>query len=360
MTRPEGARTDTGAQPVTAQPRGSWSTRILALLTVALLAGFGIGWGVDAWVDSGPSAQPNAGVTIDNLANNPSNWYGSTVVVSGQISSLYSGTAVINNGSSSSASNGGAASSSSNSGNSNSSNNSPTQATPAGFTLSSQVFVTGNSSKFTELMNNPQLATGAIVQVIGTVHKLNVGDINSQFGTNYGNGVFGGFNGPAIYASQVNLVPVTAYQNKVNVNATVNQMLNNPTAYRFVQVTISGTPSQRLSDKSFVISGNGNGTGVNNNGNTYGWPNDSGWLGNGGNNILVVTPNSTVPQNFSGTVTVTGIAVPPNNAALQAGLNVSGANDVNTALGLNSTVNSDNALQNFAIAVIASNVKMGG
>lgn len=199
----------------------------LIAVLVLLIAGLLL-WALSAtFADDDDSAGPDVGVTLTEVAEDPSEFYGERVVVSGQIERVHAEDDVITRSS-----------------------------TAAGFTLGrdAEIAVVGSDiAELAAIAANEELAEGDVVQVSGTVREFNLPEIEEDLGVDFDDDLFGRERA-AIVADQVNLVPVVPSQGE-RLAISTEELEDDPTRYFGRQVTVTGASvTDVLSPRVFAIS----------------------------------------------------------------------------------------------------------
>ena len=182
---------------------------LLGLLIVGLLA-----WALWAtfW-QSEESAGPDVGVTLSDLADDPEEFYGQRVVVSGQIDDVLQEDNAVD----------------------------VADTGTAGFVLGdeAEVLVVGsNLPELTAIQENESIAEGDIVQVTGVVQAFDQAEFEDALGAPLEGGTFGEFDDrPAIQAMAVNLVPVVPTQGEQQ-RVSLEALEDDPNEFLGSQVTV--------------------------------------------------------------------------------------------------------------------------
>lgn len=170
---------------------------ILALLVWALWATF---------ADDDESAGPEAGITLEQVADDADALEGTRVVVSGQIDDILNDEDAIAAGT----------------------------AGATGFTLGEEgeVLIVGvDVATMAVLAENEEIAEGDVVQVGGVVHTFDEAAFEEDLGVDLDGGLFNPFDErPAIAATAINLVPVITTRGE-NVRLTLDTIDDDPREY---------------------------------------------------------------------------------------------------------------------------------
>jgi hypothetical protein len=190
---------------------------VLGLLIVGLLA-----WALWAtfWQNE-DSPGPDVGVTLSDLADQPEEYYGQRVVVSGQIEDVLDEDGAVDAGDT-----GG-----------------------AGFVLGDDagfLVVGSNIPELATIGENEQIAEGDVVQVTGVVQAFDRAGFQDEAGVELEEGVFDDFDDrPAIQAMAVSLVPVVPTQGEQQ-QVALEALEDDPTEFLGSQVTVQGAEIEEL------------------------------------------------------------------------------------------------------------------
>jgi hypothetical protein len=199
---------------------------IAAVVILGLLA-----WALWATFADDDSAGPEAGVTLQQVASDPAELAGSQVVVSGQIADVLTEEDVIG----------------------------ADLTGPSAFILGEdgEVLVVGvDMPEMAALAGNEEIAEGDVVQVSGTVHAFDAAAFEEELGAELDEGLYEPFAGrPAITATDVDLVPVTAAAAGEDVRVTLEALRDDPQAFLGQQVQVGdATVEQVLSPRVVALS----------------------------------------------------------------------------------------------------------
>lgn len=190
---------------------------VLGLLIVGLLA-----WALWAtfWQNE-DSPGPDVGVTLSDLADEPEEYYGQRVVVSGQVEDVLDADGAVDAGDT-----GG-----------------------AGFVLGDDaglLVVGSNIPELATIGENEQIAEGDVVQVTGAVQAFDRAEFQDETGVELEEGIFDDFDGrPAIRATAVSLVPVVPTQGEQR-RVALEALEDDPTEFLGSQVTVRRVEIEEL------------------------------------------------------------------------------------------------------------------
>jgi len=207
-----------------------WVVPLLVLTIIGLLA-----WALVATFDDEPSAGPEAGVTLGELQSNSEELTGSRVVVSGEIAEIVGEAeeGVID----------------------------ARTTRPVGFTIGDDqgVLVLGtNMPQLAALAGDEDLASGDVVQVSGTVHDFELGQIEDELGADLADDAFAEFDDRvSIVASEVHLVPTSARQQGEQLQITATNLLDRPQEFLAQRMTVQDVVVEEqdaiLSPRGFAL-----------------------------------------------------------------------------------------------------------
>jgi hypothetical protein len=169
------------------------------------------------------SAGPEAAVTVSNITDNPQEYYGSTVTVSGQIGELIG---------------------------------------PRAFTIGTEDDVGGGTLLVVGAKQLPEIiegeaeevATGDVVQVSGPVQEFNIAEIEDEFGFDLEDGLFSEYEGdPVVVANTVDLTAEAADAGAQNVQATMSDITDEPEEYYGQTLTVAGIVDETIEANAFVL-----------------------------------------------------------------------------------------------------------
>ncbi len=190
---------------------------LLALLVVALLV-----WALWAtfWQEE-DSAGPDVGVTLSDVADDPEEYYGQRVVVSGQIDDVLEEDDAVGSD----------------------------DTGAAGFVLGDEaelLVIGANLPALAAIGANEEIAEGDVVQVTGTVQAFDEAEFESELGADLEAGVFEDFDDrPAIRATAVSLVPVVASQGEQR-RVSLQALEDDPGEFLGSQLTIRETAVEEV------------------------------------------------------------------------------------------------------------------
>ncbi len=172
------------------------------------------------------STGPERGATVSNITDNPEEYIGETVTVSGEVEAAI-GDRV--------------------------------------FTIGGQEFLGGQSLLVVSANPLPTAAgrtpgdavlTNDIIQVTGPVRRFNVAEFEQAIGTALDDGLFTEFEGqPAVIARSVDLTPRSGNAGTQSVPVTVSNLADNPEEYFGQTVTLSGPITNVVSPNAFILDG---------------------------------------------------------------------------------------------------------
>lgn len=205
-----------GLEPQEDPPPAGRSGRRGAAAAVVVMLLFGLaGWALVAAFVGDEVDGPEAGITLTGLAADPEELYGSTVVVSGEISE------VLGAGEATGAQ----------------------TASATGFVLGEdeqQVLVVGAEiPQMVALRGDGDVAEGDVVQVTGKVRKFDLAALEEELGSDLVEDDFTPYSDrPVLVASAVNLVPTTARQQGEQVALSADELADSPGEYLGMRLTV--------------------------------------------------------------------------------------------------------------------------
>ncbi len=198
------------------------------------------------------SAGPELGATVSDITDNPAEYLGETVMVSGEVDQMIGTRA---------------------------------------FTIGGQEFLGGDTllavsarplPTVGDRPTNEAVLTNDIVQVTGPVRRFNITEFEESLGIDLDNALFTRYEGqPAVVANSVDLTPRTGAARNQSVPVTIGNLADNPQEYLGQTVTVSAPITNIVSPNAFGL----------------------------GNQVLVVGSGKEVPGNSlteGNTVQVTG------------------------------------------------------
>lgn len=298
---PPYAATDGTPPPTAAGGRRSGGgplLALLALLVVALLA-----WALWAtfWQD-GDSAGPDVGVTLSDIAEDPEEYYGQRVVVSGQIDDVLEEDDAVGTD----------------------------DTGAAGFVLGddSELLVIGaNLPALAAIDANDEIAEGDVVQVTGTVQAFDEAEFESELGADLEEGVFEDFDDrPSLRATAVSLVPVVASQGD-QLSISLEALEDDPSEFLGSQLTVREAAVEELiSPRVAALS----------------------------DDVLLVTPANSTALTDDQAVEVNGRVVEVSTVQLVNELNLENEDELFTELEV-----TESDLDGYDVAVVAVSVTPG-
>ncbi len=172
------------------------------------------------------SAGPELGATVSDITDNPAEYLGETVTVSGEVDRALGTRA---------------------------------------FTIGGQEFYGGDTLLVVSANPLPTTAgrpaddallTNDIIQVTGPVRRFNVAEFEEAIGTEPEEGVFTQYEGqPAVIARSVDLTPRTGAARNQSVPVTIGNLADNPQEYLGQVVTVSAPVTNILSPNAFALGG---------------------------------------------------------------------------------------------------------
>jgi len=169
------------------------------------------------------SAGPEAGVTVSDITDNPSEYYDSTVTVSGEVGELIG---------------------------------------PRAFTIGTQDDLGGGTLLVVGAQQLPNIIEGEaeeiaaedVTQVTGPVREFNLAEIEDEVGADLDDGLFAEYEGdPAVVANTVDLTAEAADAGEQGVAATLPDITDNPEEYFGQTLTVDGAVAQIIEPNAFVI-----------------------------------------------------------------------------------------------------------
>ena len=201
--------------PRSEPPQGRGGNGALIGVLALLLAGAVIWALIATFSGSENSGGAEAGITLSELTSDPEGLYGSTVVVSGEISDVIGAE-----------------------------DEAITAQTTAatGFVLGDdeRVLVVGSQiPQLAALRGEQDLADGDVVQVTGTVREFDIAALEEDLGVDLANDEFSVFDQrPVLMASAVHLVPTSALQQGEQIALTADELTDSPGEYLAMRLTV--------------------------------------------------------------------------------------------------------------------------
>lgn len=169
------------------------------------------------------SAGPEAGVTVSDIADNPQEYYGSTVTVSGEVGELIG---------------------------------------PRAFTLGAEDDLGGGSLLIVGAQQLLQIMEGEadeitaqdVAQVTGPVREFNLAEVEDEIGADLDDALFAEFEGqPAVVANTTYVTAGASGSGEQNAQATLANITDNPDEYYGQSVTVDGAVGETLEPNAFVL-----------------------------------------------------------------------------------------------------------
>lgn len=169
------------------------------------------------------SAAPEAAVTVSDIADNPQEYYGSTVTVSGEVGELIG---------------------------------------PRAFTIGAEDDLGGGSLLVVGAQQLPQIMEGEadeitaqdVAQVTGPVREFNLTEVENEIGAELDDALFAEFEGePAVVANTVDVTAEASGGGEQNAQATLANITDNPDEYYGQSVTVDGAVGETLEPNAFVL-----------------------------------------------------------------------------------------------------------
>lgn len=205
-----------GVEPQDAPPPAGRSGRRGAAAAVVVTLLFGLaGWALVATFVGDEVDGPEAGITLSEVASDPEGLYGSTIVVSGEISAVLGAQETIG----------------------------AQTAAGTGFVLGEdeqQVLVVGAGiPQMAALRGNEDVAEGDVVQVTGRVREFDLAALEEAVGSQLVEDDFTPYSDrPVLVASAVNLIPTTARQQGERIALSADELTDSPAEYLGMQLTV--------------------------------------------------------------------------------------------------------------------------
>lgn len=200
---------------------GAWAWvvgGIIALLLLALI--------LIPLFNADDSAGPEVGATVSDITDNPEEYLGETVTVSGEVDDAIG---------------------------------------PRAFTIGGQEFYGGDTLLVVSANPLPTIAdrpadeavlTDDVVQVTGPVRRFNLAEFESTIGADLDDALFTAYDGqPAVIARSVDLTPRTGAARNQSVPVMIANLADNPKEYFGQTVTLSGPITNVVGPNAFLLGG---------------------------------------------------------------------------------------------------------